>query len=199
MLTLVTGGARSGKSSFAENIARYYGGRQVLYFATARNKDSEMAVRIRQHRLNRPDGWQTIEEPYKVTSRLKEIEEGSVILLDCITVLISNLLLKGQEADEGEFDFEVTGTEKDVISEIEGIVSISQKKDFKLIAVSNEVGTGIVPVYSLGRLYRDIAGRANQYLASAADEVYLCIAGLPVEIKEIGMKNIERFKQQGNG
>lgn len=193
MITLIIGGARSGKSTLAEKIANKRGGKEVIYLATAEVRDDEMKERVAKHRLQRPTTWKTIEEPYRVSKRLEVIDKGKVLLLDCLTVLITNLLLQGSEAGTEEIDFTPSGQEEELMEEIKAIVKVSQEKELDLIIVTNEVGQGLVPPYKLGRLYRDVVGRANQYLASIADKVYLCVAGLPIEIKEIGMKNLDKF------
>ncbi len=189
MITLVCGGARSGKSSFAEKIACHRGGMDVIYLATAEAGDKEMAERIKKHKQSRPQEWETKEESLQVSKVLSEINPHKVILLDCITVLVSNLLLQG-EVDE-KMDKE--DIEARIMKEMEEIITVVKRKKLEIIIVTNEVGMGLVPDNELGRLYRDIAGRVNKYLATNADEVYITFAGLPIEIKEQGLKNIEKF------
>ncbi len=196
MLTLLLGGARSGKSRFAEMIARKRGDIDVVYLATSQVHDEEMEERVKRHRQSRPGEWSTIEEPYQPSQALKKLSPGKVVLLDCITVLISNLLLKGDEVDTDVNQYQPRGEEREIMEEMEAIIEVSREKELDLIIVSNEVGQGLVPVYELGRNYRDIAGRANQLLAGAADEVYLVYAGLPVEIKQPGLKNLEKFQER---
>lgn len=188
MITLVLGGARSGKSSFAEKLAEKRGGDNVVYLATAEPKDKEMEERINHHKENRPDSWETIEEPLSVGEVLASLSPGKMVLLDCITVLISNLLFAAGEGDLAGQREKVDFFKKEemVIGEMEKIVEAADDKE--LIIVSNEVGMGIVPAHRLGRGFRDIAGRANQYLAEKADKVYLTVAGLPVELKELSQK-----------
>ena len=186
MITLILGGARSGKSSFAEKIAYSNGQEKVIYLATAEIKDDEMAKRVALHQKNRPQSWKTIEESYKVSKVLSDLKQGRVILLDCITILVSNLLLKLE-------DETAEAKEANIMAEMEKIVKTANDRDLKLIMVSSEVGMGIIPSNSLGREYRDIAGRVNQYLAHKAEEVYLTCAGLPLAIKEIGLKNLKKF------
>ncbi|MDI3547491.1 MAG: adenosylcobinamide kinase / adenosylcobinamide-phosphate guanylyltransferase [Halanaerobiales bacterium] len=197
-IILILGGARSGKSKFAEMVAWSKGGAEVIYLATSEVRDDEMEERIRKHRQTRPATWETVEEPYQVSRVLADLPAGRVVLLDCITVLISNLLLQGENVGIEEKEFEPAGKEPEVMQEIKAIIAAARKKKLDLILVSNEVGQGLIPMYKLGRQYRDIAGRVNQLLAETADEVYLCIAGLPVEIKEIGMKNLDKFSKQDN-
>lgn len=179
-------------------VAWSKGGAGVIYLATSEVRDDEMEERVRKHRQTRPATWETVEEPYQVSRVLADLPAGRVVLLDCITVLISNLLLQGEKAGEDDVVFQPAGKEREVMQEVEAIISEARRKNLDLIIVSNEVGQGLVPAYQLGRQYRDIAGRVNQLLAEAADEVYLCIAGLPVEIKEIGMKNLDKFSKQDN-
>lgn len=186
MLTLVLGGARSGKSAFAEKIARKRGGSQVIYLATAEARDQEMADRIKKHRESRPATWQTVEEPYNLRNTFLSFSPEQVILLDCLTLFVSNCLLS---EDNQNYDV----LEEKIKQELKAVIKITRDRGLELIAVSNIVGTGLVPATETGRVFRDLAGRANQLVASKADEVYLCIAGLPVEIKEIGMKNLEKY------
>jgi adenosylcobinamide kinase/adenosylcobinamide-phosphate guanylyltransferase len=188
-LTLVLGGARSGKSTFAENRAADLGGENVLYLATSESKDEEMGHRIAKHRAERPSAWKTLEAPRDVVRLLKlEPEEHKVILLDCMTFLVANHLLAaaGPAGDpfgdpSGDpFDVQI---EASVVAEVEGLVAYVRSTDVEMLVVSNEVGLGLVPPYELGRAYRDILGRANQMLASHADEVFLLVAGIPMKVK----------------
>jgi len=195
-LTLVLGGARSGKSNFAEQIVEKLGGRDVIYLATSQARDEEMADRIEQHQSSRPSEWTTIEEPEQISSVLAGLEDESVVLLDCLTVLVSNLLLAEEELDEEQYDFDEQQCEIEIMAEIEVIINQIVEKDLALVVVSNEVGQGVVPAYQSGRVYRDIVGRANQLIATRADEVYITYAGLPVEIKELGQATKDKFKSR---
>jgi adenosylcobinamide kinase/adenosylcobinamide-phosphate guanylyltransferase len=195
-LTLVLGGARSGKSNFAEQIVEKLGGRDVIYLATSQARDEEMADRIEQHQSSRPSEWTTIEEPEQISSVLAGLEDESVVLLDCLTVLVSNLLLAEEELDEEQYDFDEQQCEIEIMAEIEVIINQIVEKDLALVVVSNEVGQGVVPAYQSGRIYRDIVGRANQLIATRADEVYITYAGLPVEIKELGQATKDKFKSR---
>lgn len=166
-LTLVTGGARSGKSAYGERLAASFD-RPVLFVATAEAKDDDMRRRIAAHQASRPAGWQTLEEPLSVAVRLRaQWQTGSVVLLDCVTLLASNLLLDGRS----------------VQPEIDGLVAWQQSAGATLIVVTNEVGLGIVPDNALARQYRDLLGQANQSLARAATSVVLMVAGIPLRIK----------------
>ena len=176
-LILVLGGARSGKSGFAQRLAQERGGKAVAYVATAEARDEEMAARIALHRVSRPATWQTVEAPRAVSATiLDQARMARVVLLDCLTMLVSNLLLDAEDPF-------AEGVEARVMAEVEALVDCAGTLDGDLIIVSNEVGMGLVPPYPLGRAYRDVAGRANQYLARAADEVYFLVAGLPMTLK----------------
>ncbi|HEX3032949.1 MAG TPA: bifunctional adenosylcobinamide kinase/adenosylcobinamide-phosphate guanylyltransferase [Bacillota bacterium] len=185
-LILVLGGARSGKSTFAEDLVGRIGG-QVAYIATSQALDDEMRDRIRLHRERRPANWVTIEETHWVADRLAGLE-ADVVLLDCLTLLISNLLL-----DE-EFGSPENKTEA-ILKEITKLAQAARDSKADVIVVSNEVGQGLVPTYPLGRLYRDVAGWANQIMARQADEVYMVIAGIPVELQELGRKVREGLRE----
>ena len=176
-LILILGGARSGKSDYAEKLAAEMGQR-VLYIATAEAGDEEMARRIAAHRQSRPAHWLTLEAPQRVGATLsKTIEQPDILLLDCITLLVSNIIL-AHEADSQD------KIEMVVQQELEAIRQAHLTLNLPLIVVSNEVGLGLVPPYPLGRTYRDILGRANQTLAAQADKVLFMVAGLPLTIKD---------------
>ena len=192
-LIVVLGGAKSGKSSFAEEIVASLGGLDVTYIATSQPRDNEMVERIQHHQNSRPQEWTTVEEPKEVSQAMNKLTSGSVVLLDCLTVLISNLLLQDEELGEEDYDFSGQAREKLIMAEIKNILQQAEEKDLTLVVVSNEVGQGLVPPYKLGRVYRDIVGRANKLIASKAEEVYITYAGLPVEIKELGMKTRGKF------
>jgi adenosylcobinamide kinase/adenosylcobinamide-phosphate guanylyltransferase len=188
-LILILGGARSGKSSFAEQRARELGGENVLYVATSESKDEEMQQRVAKHRAERPAGWSTLESPRNVAQALRhERSSARVVLLDCMTFLVANHLMDAAAPEENPFDalradpFDPQ-IEAGVVREVEALVAYVQESDVELLVVSNEVGLGVVPPYELGRAYRDILGRANQILARHADEVQLLIAGIPMKVK----------------
>jgi len=175
-LILILGGARSGKSSLAEKFARHLGGDDVLYVATAEAGDEEMAARIQNHRQQRPAAWHTLEQPQGVAPAIAQaLQDERVVLLDCMTLLVSNIILAAEARGEDG--------ENSVLQEVEEIISAVQNSSATWIIVSNEVGMGLVPAYPMGRVYRDALGRANQRLAAAADHVWFLVAGLPLTLK----------------
>lgn len=187
--TLVTGGARSGKSSFAEGLAAHAKS-PVVYIATAQVWDEEMALRVKKHRQQRPSTWQLIEEPLNIRETLIQLqEEDAVILLDCVTLWLTNLLLAGQaEHTEHTAPSIYTDIEPQILSVVKEVAQLARDIKPAVIFVTNEVGQGIVPENPLSRAYRDLAGRSNQILARQADQVYMVVAGLPMEIKNSGAK-----------
>jgi adenosylcobinamide kinase/adenosylcobinamide-phosphate guanylyltransferase len=179
-LVLVTGAARSGKSYFAENMADSLNG-QVIYIATCVPQDEEMEKRVASHQARRPDDWLTIEEPFDPAKVVHQKDNpGRVFLIDCLTLLVSNWILELASEKREEI----------VLERIKFLANISINADATVIIVSNEVGWAVVPDNPLARDYRDIIGRANQIIASYADEVYITIAGIPLELKTLN-------KQQG--
>jgi adenosylcobinamide kinase/adenosylcobinamide-phosphate guanylyltransferase len=170
-LILITGGARSGKSLFARKLAGDIKGRKV-FLATAQALDEEMKLRIEKHKKERPLGWDTVEEAQHLSSAIKKFNEKyEVMLIDCLSMWISNLLIWG------------SSSELKVLKEVDNLITNCKKIQGTVIIVSNEVGSGIVPDNKLSRLFRDIVGRANQEIASIADEVYLVAAGIPLNLK----------------
>ena len=188
-LTLILGGARSGKSTFAEMRAKELGGDSVLYVATSETKDEEMVERVEKHRVERSSAWETVEASRNVAQAIRAAGiEAKVILLDCMTFLVANHLMDAAAPEDDPFDdpsadpFDAQ-IEADVVAEVEALVTYVQETDVAMLVVSNEVGLGVVPPYELGRAYRDILGRANQILARHADEVQLLVAGIPMRVK----------------
>jgi adenosylcobinamide kinase/adenosylcobinamide-phosphate guanylyltransferase len=188
-LTLILGGARSGKSTFAEQRAKELGGDSVLYVATSETKDKEMQQRVEKHRAERPSAWETVEAPRNVVQAIRQERSAArVILLDCMTFLVANHLMDAAAPEDDPFDdpsadpFDAQ-IEADVVGEVEALVAYVKETDVEMLVVSNEVGLGVVPPYELGRAYRDILGRANQILARHADEVQLLVAGIPMKVK----------------
>lgn len=178
--TLILGGARSGKSSYAEALAAERGER-ILYVATAQAWDEEMTLRIANHRAQRPAAWQTLEAPRDVGQAIGNalsIYKPDLILLDCLTLLASNIIIALPENVT-----ELTASAALQV-EVDALLAAYAQSDAAWIVVSNEVGLGIVPAYPLGRVYRDALGRANQRLAAAAAEVLFMVAGLPMVVKK---------------
>jgi adenosylcobinamide kinase/adenosylcobinamide-phosphate guanylyltransferase len=184
-LILILGGARSGKSTFAEQLAQR-SGRSVAFVATATISDDDMRLRIERHRAARPADWQTIEEPLDLARAVQQAaSQADVILLDCITLWVSNWLFTLENIDDAST---VTSPYYEgALTEIDKLLITLNTLDAQktLIVVTNEVGLGIVPSYTLGRIYRDVLGLVNQRLASVADRVYLMVAGLSVDIKRL--------------
>ncbi len=176
MLTLIIGGARSGKSRYAQSICS--ASERVLYLATARVEDEEMRARIERHRQVRPPSWLTMEEPVAIAAVVSQQGRGmDFVLLDCLTVWLSNVCYEHRELPYSE-------VESAALAEVTSLIAASHSTH--LIAVTNEVGSGIVPALPLGRMFRDLQGIVNQELARAADCVYLTVAGIPVRIKPAG-------------
>lgn len=177
-LTFILGGARSGKSAYAQKLAAERG-KAVLYVATAEARDEEMAVRIAAHRAERPADWRTLEAPANAGSAVRAAEAGAdVILVDCLTLLANNVITPLPEPVTPE------AAEAALDAEVDGLLAAYADSCAEWIVISNEVGLGLVPPYPLGRVYRDALGRANQRLAAAADEAVFMVAGLPMTIKE---------------
>jgi adenosylcobinamide kinase/adenosylcobinamide-phosphate guanylyltransferase len=169
-MIFILGGARSGKSQFAIKLAKA-GTKSVVFVATASFKDREMQKRIKLHRKNRPSHWKTIEEPKNLVSLFKNLpKKFDLIIIDCLTIFISNLLLNGH-------------TDSNIERGINLILKILKKSKFDSILISNEVGLGIVPDNPLARRFRDLAGRINQKVAKASDKAYLVVSGLSVQLK----------------
>jgi adenosylcobinamide kinase/adenosylcobinamide-phosphate guanylyltransferase len=171
----ITGGARSGKSAFSEQLALGFGS-PLGYLATAQSLDGEMGERIRKHRQRRGDVWQTLEEPlYLAQALVRHDGVYQAILVDCLTLWLSNLLLLHEQPGNG--------MEEAVMTEVRTLAATLQTMSTPVIIVSNEVGMGIVPEHRLGRIFRDIAGLGNQVLAAMADEAWLVASGIPIRLK----------------
>lgn len=183
-LTFITGGARSGKSTFGEKLAKEHGG-AVTYIATAVPFDDGMKDRIAHHRQQRPAEWPTIEQ-YRDFENLGDMEafqSAEVILLDCLTVLITNNMMDfNVDYDTISMD-EFSAIEKAIQEQVMTVVDICVASDKETIIVANEVGLGLVPAYRMGNFFRDIAGRVNQMVAAKADAVYFTVSGIPMKIK----------------
>ncbi|CDF57277.1 bifunctional adenosylcobinamide kinase/adenosylcobinamide-phosphate guanylyltransferase [Thermobrachium celere] len=178
MITLITGGVRSGKSSFAEGM--FSGKEDVVYIATAVVEDEEMKERVRLHRLRRPDIWRTF-EGYKGLKYAVGDEKN--YLLDCVTNLISNIMFERTAGLEYIDDIAKKDVEDAVIDELNRLTEEVRKKEGNLVLVTNEVGYSIVPENNVARAFRDIQGRVNVRLGSLCDEVYLVVCGIPIKIK----------------
>ncbi|WP_019587978.1 bifunctional adenosylcobinamide kinase/adenosylcobinamide-phosphate guanylyltransferase [Deinococcus apachensis] len=168
MLVLVTGGARSGKSSFAERRAASSGG-GVTDLATAQALDAEMGARIARHRADRPTGWVTVEEPMNVPGALRKAATPTV-LLDCLSLWVSNLLLA--DLPDGA-----------ILARADELLAAARAHPGLTLLVTNEVGFGIVPDNALARRYRDVLGWVNQRAAAVSDEAWLLVSGLPLQLK----------------
>ncbi len=172
-LTLVLGGVRAGKSNYAQELASDAG--RVLFVATAEAGDPEMAARIASHRRTRPVDWDTLEEPVDLAAALPPLlNRYDTVVLDCLTLWVSNLLLE---------DAGAAPTRGDILSETRSLLDVYDDGDASWIVVSNEVGLGVVPATDLGRAYADELGRVNQLVAAEADDVYFVAAGLPLRMK----------------
>jgi adenosylcobinamide kinase/adenosylcobinamide-phosphate guanylyltransferase len=178
-LTLILGGARSGKSTFAQQQAaeRFT---NVAYIATARTLDEEMEQRVLAHRQTRPGHWDTLEIPSGIGARLKATPlQVDGVVVDCLTMLVTNLLMEIPSIEEDPTE---AAAEAKVQAEVDELLEVIRDGTADWIVVSNEVGLGLVPPYPLGRVYRDLLGRANQRLAACADEVFFLVAGIAVPI-----------------
>ena len=181
-LTLILGGARSGKSTYAERLARRSGGR-VVYIATAQALDAEMDDRIRAHQAKRPETWQTLEIPTGVGRALRENPpQADFVVLDCLTLLVSNLALLASPDVEQPDEAAVAAL---VEAEIGQLAEAIQASRAEWVVVSNEVGMGLVPPYPLGRIYRDWLGWANQRLAQTAGSVIFMVAGRAMRLEAL--------------
>lgn len=169
-LVFIVGGARSGKSSHALRIASSRPGRKKVYVATAQSLDSEMASRIEAHRNERGEGWETIEEPLDIRKALDACGAGAVVVIDCLTLWLSNLMHSGF-ADEA------------VKEAVKGLAEASASSPSLVVAVSNEVGLGLVPENALARRFRDLSGWMNQRMAESAREAWFVASGLPLRLK----------------
>jgi len=176
-LILLLGGARAGKSSYAMRLARdgeRAAGDEICFIATAQGLDEDMTKRIARHRAERPAHWRTLEEPYQIDEALRQASEARIVIVDCLTLFVSNWLMRHEDEHECEqFVRRIT----------RNFLEVARARQQTIICVSNEVGLGVVPDTNLGRVFRDLLGRVNQEFAAAADEVYLLVAGLPLQLK----------------
>jgi adenosylcobinamide kinase / adenosylcobinamide-phosphate guanylyltransferase len=180
-IILLLGGARSGKSYLAQQLAREMSDR-VLFVATATGGDEDMRLRIERHRQDRPASWRTLEAETNIGPQItKSLGESHVVIVDCITLLVNNLFSRYDEQQFESIPDDVLL--QAVTSEIKGLQESMEQADASFIIVSNEVGLGLVPANRIGRLYRDCLGRANQMLAQIAGEVFFLVSGIPLRIK----------------
>jgi adenosylcobinamide kinase/adenosylcobinamide-phosphate guanylyltransferase len=176
-LILLLGGARAGKSALAVHLAgerERIVGAKVCFVATAQAFDEDMSNRIARHRQERPSHWRTIEEPYRLDEALRQTGEAGIVIVDCLTLFVSNWLLR--ESDEHQCERVVREIGRDFLE-------MAQSRRQTIICVSNEVGLGVVPETRLGRVFQDLLGRVNQDFSQAVDEVYLLVAGLRLLLK----------------
>jgi adenosyl cobinamide kinase/adenosyl cobinamide phosphate guanylyltransferase len=166
-LLLLVGGARSGKSSLAVRLAGEHGV-PVVFVATAEARDDEMAERIELHRAERPAAWTTVEEPLRLLDALEAAPAGSCVVVDCLSLWVANLLERGDDLEQAAAG-----------------AAVAAKRSGPTIAVTNEVGLGVVPATPLGRAYRDVLGRVNALWAAAADESYFVVAGKALRLSDV--------------
>lgn len=191
-IVFILGGARSGKSGFAQELAARLdavsaaekpngAASGVTYLATSAAGDEEMRLRIDRHRRSRPAHWRTVEEPLQAARALSGCSSG-VVIVDCLTLLITNILLD-RGADRTDSPPGLEQLEQGVSREIEDLLRQCRRIEAQVLLVSNEVGLSLVPATALGRIFRDIAGRVNQRVAGEAEEVYFLVAGLARQLK----------------
>jgi adenosylcobinamide kinase/adenosylcobinamide-phosphate guanylyltransferase len=176
-LILLLGGARGGKSGYALKLAQqgeHASEAEVCFIATAQGLDEDMTARIVRHRTERPGHWRTIEEPCQIDEALKQASAAGIVVVDCLTLFVSNWLMRHEEKHQ---------CEQFVRRTTRNFLALACTRQQTIICVSNEVGLGVVPDTRQGRVFRDLLGRVNQDFAAAADEVYLLVAGLPLQLK----------------
>jgi len=180
-ITLVLGGVRSGKSRFAQDLAAQVGGDDVLFVATAETRDNEMLHRVEHHRRNRPAKWQTLEQPLGPGVAIAQQHAlPSVVLIDCLTLLVSNILCCENSSAKG-----IDELLRLVDTEVDALIEVATERSVHLIIVSGEVGMGVVPEHPMGRMFRDLLGWANQRVAQSAKTTYLMVAGLPIDATKL--------------
>lgn len=183
-LVLVTGGSRSGKSTFAEGLCINQNN-STAYIATSTPFDEEMKDRVRKHKESRPDTWHTYEIYKDIYSIIESISsKHETVILDCITLLVNNLMFEYGIDFENTTSSETNKMETYIKNQVEKMVNEIEKTDLYFVIVTNELGMSLVPDNKLCRVYSDIVGRINQYISSKADEVYFVVSGIPMKIKE---------------
>lgn len=184
-IILMTGGARSGKSIYAEKFAKDFGGSSVLYIATASICDDEMEERVRKHRLQRPASWKTLEQfwGFEDLDLKDEFVQSKVILVDCFGFMLNNIMYHcGIDWDTCPIP-DMERVEARMLKELDDLISLCRKYRKCLIGVTNEVGMGLVPAERSSRYYRDILGNANKHFAEQADQVIFMVSGIPMQVK----------------
>lgn len=183
-IVLVTGGARSGKSTFGEKYIAELSDR-IAYIATAIPFDDEMKSRISHHRSSRPQEWTTVEKYFEIDRIIPSIAvEHNGIILDCVTIMVSNMMLEAPDVDWDQPDpARINEIQEAALDHAKAIVSAMRASELSGVLITNEIGMGIVPENPMARAFRDIAGRVNQAIAAIADEVWLLVSGIPVKIK----------------
>jgi adenosylcobinamide kinase/adenosylcobinamide-phosphate guanylyltransferase len=174
-IVLITGGVRSGKSRYAERLAAEHAGADVTYLATCRVEDHEMALRVQLHRAQRPATWTTVEQPMDVAAVVASSVQP-VVLLECLTLLTSNVLYEHRDADPRHA----------LRVEVEQLLAAAGAREGTLIIVTNEVGCGMIPMSEVARLYCDVLGEANRAVAAAAHAVIMLVSGIPLRLKGRG-------------
>jgi len=173
-VTLVLGGAQSGKSHYAQQLVSHF--ERVTFIATGRRTDAEMRRKIARHRRERPNAWRTVEAPLALHKIIRsESQQADVVLIDCLTIYVANVMGARKESKTNPKEY------------IDAVCEAIRASRACVVAVSNEVGSGVVPAYRSGRIYRDVLGQMNQKLAQIADRVVLMVAGLPVTVKDSRM------------
>lgn len=182
-IILVTGGARSGKSGFAESLCREQNN-STAYIATSVVFDDEMKERVRKHQESRPKEWRTYEIYKDIYSIIDEIgEKHDTVIMDCVTLMVNNLMFTyGIDVDKATSK-ELDELENYIRDQIEKLLDAVKKTNLYFVIVSNEIGMGIVPANKLSRIYRDFVGRANQLIGKYSDEVYFVVSGIPMKVK----------------
>ena len=182
-IILVTGGARSGKSGFAESLCREQNN-STAYIATSVAFDDEMKERVRKHQESRPKEWKTYEIYKDIYSIIDEIgEKHDTVIMDCVTLMVNNLMFTyGIDVDKATSK-ELDELENYIRDQIEKLLDAVKKTNLYFVIVSNEIGMGIVPANKLSRIYRDFVGRANQLIGKYSDEVYFVVSGIPMKVK----------------
>ncbi len=185
MLSFVLGGVRSGKTRMAESLAQSEG-RPVTYVATGKAVDDEFRIRIEEHRLRRPAGWETVEEPTAVGAVIAA-RPGRTLIVDCLGFLVTNVLFGEPFDPEGGGQSAAGDDGRPALELVEELAAAACRHDGLVIVVSNEVGQGVVPPYPAGRLFRDTLGKANQIMSTRASRVYYLVAGIPLVLKDLAV------------